>query len=302
MKILITGITGLVGTQLYQAIKDKHAIHFLTTQKSKLNALQGAKGFYWNPTNGEIDAACIEGVDTIIHLSGASISKRWTKKYKKQILDSRVKGTHLLVEMLKQQQEKHSVKQVVAASAIGIYPSSENRTYHEDYPLAPSSNFLEQVVVAWEKAVDEFSSLAIVVAKLRIGLVLTATGGVLAPLKIPTFFGFGAAFGNGKQYQSWIHVNDLVTLLLVAAEQKWEGVYNAVSPEAVTQTYFTKTLAKAMNRPYFMPPIPKIFIQLLVGEMSVLILNSHQISADKIVQKGFVFQHTDLQKAIKSLL
>lgn len=302
MKILITGITGLVGNQLYEAAKDKHQINFLTTKKSKCNALPKANGYYWNPSRGEIDPRSIEGVDLIIHLAGASISKRWTKKYKKEIFDSRVQGTKHLVELIQKTKGNHNVKQIVAASAIGIYPSSEIENYTEDYKLGEADNFLEHVVIAWEKAVDEFSSVGIAVTKLRIGLVLTAKGGVLAPLKIPTYFGLGAAFGNGKQIQSWIHVHDLVNLILTAAQQKWEGTYNAVSPHTVTQSTFIKTLAIAMNRPYFMPPIPAVMIQMVAGEMSALILNSQRVSAEKVLQKDFVFQYTDLQKAIKSLL
>lgn len=302
MKVLVTGITGLVGAQLYEAMADSHTINFLTTQKSKCNLLPKANGFYWNPFKGEIDSRCIEGVDLIIHLAGASIAKRWTKQYKKEILDSRVIGTQLLIRFLNENKGKHQVKQIVAASAIGIYPSSQDNIYSEDYPLTKPSTFLEEVVEAWEKAVDEFSLLAIRVAKLRIGLVLTAKGGVLGPLKLPTYFGLGAAFGDGTQYQSWIHVQDLVRLIVTAAEQGWEGVYNAVSPNAVSQTTLTKALAKAMNRPYFMPPIPRIVIQMAVGEMSALVLNSHHVSAEKVLQNNFVFKHNDLYAAIKTLV
>ena len=173
MKILVSGATGLVGSVLLkQAIAQGHKIHYLTTRKNQLNAISAAKGFYWNPKQNEIDLKCFEGVEVLIHLAGASISKRWTTKNKKEILDSRVDGTNLLVKALIQLKGNHRLKQVVAASAIGIYPSSFSAIYTEDY--TPQSNsFLEEVVIAWEKAEDGFAALGINLCKLRIGLVLT---------------------------------------------------------------------------------------------------------------------------------
>lgn len=302
MKILVSGATGLVGSVLLeQAIALGHEIHFLTTRKNQLDTISEAKGFYWNPKKNEIDFKCFEGVEVLIHLAGASISQRWTTKNKKEILDSRVDGTNLLVNTLKQFDGNHQLKQVVAASAIGIYPSSFSSVYTEEY--TPQSNsFLEEVVIAWEKAEDGFARLGIKLCKLRIGLVLTAKGGVLGPLKTPTWFGLGAAFGNGQQTQSWIHVDDLVNLSLQAATDQWEGIFNAVSPQPVSQKEFTRTLAKAMRRPYFMPSLPQLPIRLVMGEMSTLIFNSQNVSAAKVVQKGFMYQYPDLFPAIKSLL
>lgn len=302
MKILVSGATGLIGSVLLkQAIAQGHQIYYLTTRKNQLNAISEAKGFYWNPKQNEIDLKCFEGVEVLIHLAGASISKRWTTKNKKEILDSRVDGTNLLVKALIQLKGNHRLKQVVAASAIGIYPSSFSAIYTEDYtPL--SNSFLEEVVIAWEKAEDGFAVLGINLCKLRIGLVLTKKGGVLGPLKIPTWFGLGAAFGNGEQTQSWIHVDDLVALSLQAAKEQWEGIFNAVSPQPVSQKEFTKILAKAMRRPYFMPSLPQLPIRLVMGEMSTLVFNSQNVSATKVLQKGYKFQYPELFPAIKSLL
>ena len=302
MKILVTGATGLVGSVLLeQATAQGHQIHYLTTRKNQLEVISNAKGFYWNPKLNEIDHKCFDGVDVLIHLAGARISQRWTKKNKKEILDSRVEGTNLLVSAIQQLNGKHQLKQVVAASAIGIYPSSFSAVYTEDYTPQPNS-FLEEVVIAWEKAEDGFASLGLKLCKLRIGLVLTATGGVLGPLKIPTRFGLGADFGNGQQTQSWIHVDDLVAISLNAAAQQWEGIYNAVSPHAVAQKVFTKTLAKAMRRPYFMPSLPQFPIRLVMGEMSILVFNSQNVSAVKVLQKGYEYRYPELLAAIKSLL
>ena len=245
--------------------------------------------------------ACFNGVETIIHLAGASISQRWTSKNKKEIMDSRVLGTRLLVNSIASLKGDHQVKQVIGASAIGIYPSSETTLYNESY-LPKADSFLEQVVLAWENEQEGFISNKISLCKLRIGLVLTAKGGVLAPMKIPTFLGLGAAFGHGKQVQSWIHIDDLVQIILNAVDQRWSGVYNAVSPNPVTQKEFSKSLAKAMSRPFFLPPVPKFLIRLVAGEMSTLVFNSQNVSASKLTDKGYQFIYPDLLPAMKSLL
>lgn len=300
MRILISGATGLVGKVLIeQALLDGHEVHFLTRSKAKIGFHKGIKGFYWNPNENEIDTASFEGVDSIIHLAGATVSKPWTKKYKAEILNSRLETTQLLVDSLKN--TNHKIKTIVSASAIGVYPSSLDKIHDEEDPVA-SNSFMEQVVVDWERAVDQFSDLNIKVSKLRIGLVLARGGGVLATLKTPTQFGLGAAFGSGKQWQSWIHVSDLSKLFLEASSQQWEGVYNAVAPEVVTQTEFIKQLAKGLKRPFFMPPLPRFLIRLMVGEMSTLVLNSQYVSAQKVIDTEFKYEFPLLEKALSDLL
>lgn len=302
MKLLITGATGLVGRRLVQkALSLGIEIHFLTTSKSKTDSIAGAKGFHWNPSKAEIDSACFEGVDVVIHLAGASISKLWTSSNKRQIRSSRVDSTRLLHSSLKQLKPGHQVKQIVAASAIGIYPSDFEHTVDEQTLVHPNS-FMEEVVISWENEVDQFSSLGLRVTKLRIGLVLSPKGGVLGPLKIPTAWGLGAAFGNGKQGQSWIHIEDVVGLFLAASEEQWEGVYNAVAPNPVSQTHFIGALAKALNRPYFLPPIPKFALQLIIREMSSLVLDSHWVSAQKILEKGYLFSFPLVEEAMQDVV
>lgn len=301
MKILITGATGLVGSVLVNhALKQGYHIHYLTTRRHKTDIIEGATGFFWDPANNEIDLECFKGVNAIIHLAGASISKRWTKRNKDEIKASRIDSSNLLYTSLSRL-DSHQIKTILAASAIGVYPSSYNKVYTEDFSPNPST-FLENVVVAWEGAVDQFKKIKINVVKLRIGLVLTPKGGLLGPLKLPTQFGLGCSFGSGNQIQSWIHVDDVVHLFLFALEREWSGVYNAVAPNPINQQLLMKTLAKAMKRPFFMPPIPRFLIDPFVGEMSTLIFNSQHVSADKVIQAGFSFEYPDLLPAIKSLL
>lgn len=170
MRVLITGATGLIGQEMVKLCHEKDIkVNYLTTSKSKIVQEENYKGFYWNPKAKEIDADCFKEVDAIVHLAGATVSKRWTPSYKKEILSSRTETTALLVNTLKEL--THTVKQVVSASAIGIYPDSLINYYDESHNEI-SSSFLGQVVSVWEQASDEFLKLNITVSKIRIGLVL----------------------------------------------------------------------------------------------------------------------------------
>tara|TARA_Y100000768_G_C23905239_1_gene647209 strand:+ start:42 stop:965 length:924 start_codon:yes stop_codon:yes gene_type:complete len=302
MKVLITGATGLIGTALVKkAISEGIKIHYLTTKKSKINSIKGAAGFYWNPSLNIIDNNCFKGVQSIIHLAGSSISKPWTSNYKRIILSSRIDSTRLLISSIKKLKPHCSIKNIVSASAIGIYPSQFGEIQTEKTHVSPNS-FMEQVVISWEKELEGFNKLNIKVSKLRIGLVLSFSGGILKTLKIPTLFGLGTAFGNGKQGQSWIHIDDLVEIFIKSTKETWEGVYNAAAPNPVSQKYFLKALAKALNRPYFLPPIPKFLLKLLIGEMSSLILDSHWVSSQRLIEKGFNFSFKDIDMAMQEII
>ena len=225
-----------------------------------------------------MDTDCFLSVDIIIHLAGASISKLWTSSYKKLIFSSRVDSTRLLFSSLKQIGSRHKIKQIISASAVGIYPSDFEKKFSETSKVYPST-FMEEVVNSWENEVNSFDSINIKVAKMRIGLVLSNYGGVLGPLKIPTSFGLGAAFGDGKQGQSWIHMDDLLGIFLKAILDKWEGVFNTVAPNPVNQTKLMSALSYSLKKPYFLPPIPSFLIKIVAGEMSNLVLDSHWVSS-----------------------
>ena len=175
MRVLITGATGLIGQEIVKRCQEQSIdINYLTTQISKIKTSNNYKGFYWNPSINDIDTNCFKDVDAIIHLAGASVSKRWTPNYKKTILESRTYSTRLLINSLKG--ESHTIKQVVSASAIGIYPDSLINYYDESYKTA-SDSFLGEVIKVWEQAVDGFSQLGIMVSKVRIGLGRSNHGG-----------------------------------------------------------------------------------------------------------------------------
>ena len=301
MRVLITGATGLIGAEIVKLCHKKGMqVNYLTTSKAKIEKRENYKGFYWNPKSGDLDVDCFKNVDAIIHLAGATVSKRWTPEYKKEILNSRKETTQLLVNALKG--ETHTIKQVVSASAIGVYPDSLINYYEEGFKTKDENSFLTQVVNVWENEVDAFKNLKIDVTKIRIGLVLSKKGGALLEMVKPIKFGVGAAFGSGKQWQSWIHIKDLANLFLYVLEHNLSGVYNGVAPNPVTNKELTKTIARVLNRPLLLPNIPKFFMKLVLGEMHILLFESQRVSCKKIEDKGFNFSYNYLEPALKDLL
>lgn len=300
MRVLITGATGLVGNELVSLLLNRGIqINYLTTSKSKIRKEDSYTGFYWNPEKGVIDEDCINGVDVIIHLAGAPIAKRWTESYKKEILRSRTATTNMLYDLLKS--KENNVHQFISASAIGIYPDSMDEVYSEDNTGVDDS-FVGKVVEKWEEVVDKIKELKIRVAKIRIGLVLSAKGGMLAELAKPVSYGVGSAFGSGKQIQSWIHIEDLVEIFFYVLNNEMEGVFNAVAPYPVSQNDLVKCVAKVLKKPYFMPNVPKFVMKMMLGDMSMLMFTSQNVSAKKIIATGYQFKFLSLEKAIANEL
>lgn len=300
MRVLITGATGLVGHEIVkQCLNAGIGVSYLTTSKSKIENSDNYKGFYWNPKEAIIDSKCLENVDVIIHLVGASISKRWTKTHKQAILDSRLETTALLHETVKNNPNK--IKQIVSASAIGYYPDSLTNYYTEDAKKVNTS-FLGQVVEVWEQAVDTFKTLNIIVSKVRIGVVFSSKGGAFPQIAKPIKYGAGAVMGSGKQWMSWIHLNDLAAIFLHIIEHNLEGVYNGVAPNAETNKAITKAIAKQVSKPLILPSIPKFAMKLALGEMHIILFESQRVSSKKIETSGFDFKYSNLNAALKDLL
>jgi uncharacterized protein (TIGR01777 family) len=300
MKVLITGATGLIGQEISKLLNAKNiTVHYLSTQKGNLKNQPNYRGFHWDITTQTIDAAAFEGVTHLIHLAGASISKRWTKSYQKEILESRILSSQLLFDFLKN--NSNQVQQIVTASAIGIYKSDATINYSEDNTTY-SNSFLSEVVQKWENATQLFKSLNIDVCTIRIGLVMAKNGGMLPEVSKPIKFGLGAVMGNGKQWQSWIHINDLVKLFVFALENNLNGTYNGVAPNPISHQEMTKIIAKTLKKPLFLPNVPQFVMKLILGSMHELLFESQKVCAEKTIKTGFEFEFTDFETVAKDLL
>lgn len=300
MTILITGATGLIGSEIVKQCHNHNIIvHYLTTSEDKIESKPNYKGFLWDTKNQTIDSHCLKGVEAIINLAGATISERWTDAHKKAILQSRLQSLQLLKDTLSK--TEHSVKQLISASAIGVYPDSLTNYYEEDY-LATSSSFLGKVVEKWEAKVDEFESLDLIISKVRIGLVMSDEGGALMEMIKPIKLGVGAPFGKGTQWQSWIHITDLANIFVYIAQHQLEGIYNGVAPNPITNEELTKAVAKTLNKPLILPNIPEFAMKLVLGEMHIILFESQRVSSKKIEENGYEFKFSNVQPALEDLL
>jgi uncharacterized protein (TIGR01777 family) len=297
MKILISGGSGLIGTALTKLLISRgHEVSHLSRSKSSES---GIPTFVWNLAKGEIDDAAFKGVEAIIHLAGAGIADgRWTEERKKIIIDSRVDSANLLYR--KAQELRPPLKVFVSASGISYYGmDTTEKIYVETDP--PSDDFIGTCCVLWEEAADQFSDLARV-AKLRTGIVLSANGGALEKIAQPVKLGFGAPLGSGDQWVPYIHIDDLCEMYLAAIEKEnYQGVYNAVSGDHVTNTELTKATAKALKKPLWLPNVPSFVLKAGFGEMSRLILDGSRASAEKVKNAGFEFKYKTLRESLDSI-
>ncbi len=300
MKVLITGATGLVGQAIVRVLHDQGiAVNYLTTQKDKISHSDTYQGFYWNPNKGKIDLECFKNVGAVINLAGASIAKRWTPVRKKKILSSRINSLRTLYRGM-EQVDISLMDSFVSASAIGIYPHSLSKFYDE-HETEVDDSFVGEVAQKWEKEVDAFKKFDINVSKVRIGIVLSREGGALPQMAAPIKNFVGAPLGNGDQWQSWIHIEDLAQMFVFILENNLKGTYNAVAPNPVTNAKMTKELARVMDRPLWMPNVPKFVLKMLLGEMSYLLFSSQRVSNKKIEKEGFSFQYPNICVALEEL-
>ena len=300
MRILITGATGLVGTHLTNLFQQKGIeVNYLTTSRNKIKKIHGYQGYYWDPEKGEMDHTALDGVNAVIHLAGAGIANRWTESYKKEIIDSRVKSAKLLYNTL--QNIPHQVGRFISASGIGVYPDSLEKLYSED-DQGVDDSFVGEVVERWESAAMEFIDLGINVSIIRLGMVLAKEGGALPKLQEPTAFNVGAPLGSGKQWQSWIHIEDIAGIFNYVLENDLDGIYNAVAPNPVTNKELVECIAKNMGNSVWLPRIPAVALKLALGEMSHVVLSSQLVSSEKIEKAGYSFKYKNLSKALEDLI
>ncbi|SCY16682.1 hypothetical protein SAMN05192588_1471 [Nonlabens sp. Hel1_33_55] len=302
MKLLITGATGLVGSKLTKELRSVgHQIHYLTTRESAIKNEADYKGFLWDVKSMSIEAACLEGVDTIIHLAGESVFQRWTDEAKDRIMSSRINSTELLINTLRD--NEHQVKHAITASAIGIYPDKwEGQPMTEDQVPPTADNFLGEVCVAWEDVGEQFKELGLKHSIVRIGIVLASKGGALEQMAKPVKMYAGAGFGNGKMWQSWIAIDDLVGIFRHISENELVGVYNGVAPNPVRNRPLMETIGDVLDKPVFLPNVPAFMMKLMLGEMSATVLSSQYVSGEKIEQAGYKFELSNLKPALEKYL
>jgi len=297
-RILITGGTGLIGGRITKILRDSgEEVAYLSRTPSHVSKIPA---YAWDIEKQEIDPACLENTETIIHLAGAGVAdKRWTPERKEVILQSRTKSTALLHKLLSE--NEHTIKTVVCASAIGYYGYQNGEWKTEE--AEPASDFLADVTKAWEDASDRLAETGVRLVKIRIGIVLTMEGGALKELARPIQWWAGAPLGSGNQYMSWIHINDLCNMFVHALKNEdMSGPYNGVSPNPVTNAEFTKEVARILNKPLILPNVPPFALRMLVGEMAEMLLGGSRISSEKIAETGFQFKFPLLPDALADLL
>lgn len=293
--ILISGGTGLVGQELSKLLIAKD---YNVAVLSRSKPTQGVRSFYWDYEKGVLDEDAIEFADVIIHLAGENVSsKRWTKAQKQRIIDSRVKTADLL--FTKTKEANNTPKMFISASAVGFYgmePSDKVFTEGDK----PGNDFLAETAEQWEKGAEQFQSIDIQTAILRIGVVLSKKGGALTKMINPVKIGMGAALGTGNQFMPWIELSDLARMFLFVLENyNSDSIYNAVAPNHINNYNFVKSLSRALNRPFFLPNVPSFVMRLFLGEMSDIVLKGNKVSSKKIQATGFGFNFNHVEDVIR---
>lgn len=301
MKVFITGGTGFVGTHLTRKLTDQgHQVTLLTRSLKPGRPLpSGALTLEGDPTRPGPWQKAVAGHEVIINLAGASIFHRWTEEYKKSLIDSRVLTTRNLVEALSQPKGLEAV--LINASAVGYYGFHQDEELFEDSP--PGDDFLATLALAWEKEAVKASNAGIRVVLCRFGIVLGDKGGALDQM-VPLFKrGLGSPLGNGSQWVSWIHQQDLSDLLLFLIHQKdLSGPVNGTSPNPVRNRELTKVLGEVLGKPTFLPGVPGFMLKLIVGEFGNVLLKGQRVLPQKLLSLGFSFRFPLLKDALRDLL
>jgi uncharacterized protein (TIGR01777 family) len=304
MKIAITGATGFVGSRLVEKLTASgQQILVLTRNPERARLLFPAAKFPnleivgCQTTKSGVWQQAISGCDAVVNFAGEPIAERWSAESKKAILESRQLGTRNIVEAISQASAKPSV--LVNASAIGYYGTSETAAFDENSP--PGSDFLAQVCQAWEAEAAKVRELGVRLAILRLGIVL-GQGGALARM-IPPFKLFaGGPLGNGKQWFSWIHLDDVVNLIWeILQHPEFEGTFNATTPNPVRMNEFCQALGEVLNRPSWLP-VPNFALELLLGESAKVVLEGQQVLPARLQAAGFQYQYSNLKQALTEIV
>ncbi|MBK9166646.1 MAG: TIGR01777 family protein [Bryobacterales bacterium] len=297
MIVAVTGSTGLIGSALVRRLAEQgHQVHAFTRRPEVRFARPEVRAFVWDPMQGQPPEEALAGVHGIVHLAGEPVAQRWNPEVKARIRDSRVVGTRYLVQALSTLSPRPAV--LVSASAVGYYGDRGDETLTEDAP--PGRGFLPKVCIEWEREATLAEALGMRVVLPRIGVVLASGGGALERM-VPIFkFGLGGPIGSGKQWMPWIHLDDIVGLLIYALENPLSGPVNAAAPAPATNAAFTRALAMALHRPAFLP-VPPFAVKAVFGEMSRIVLASQKVIPKAALDSGYTFRHPALDAAMASV-
>lgn len=302
MKILVTGGTGFIGSNLLRLLSaETHHIILLTRSESRSVTVNGSTVQYlrWDPYNNGLWTKEINGCDIVINLIGKNVfEKRWNEKVKQEILNSRVLPTKLLVEAIARAERKPSL--LISASAVGFYGNRNEEIITEE--SSGGGDFLADVVKQWESAAYEAEQYGVRVATPRIGLVLEKSGGMIGKMLLPFLLCVGGPIGSGKQFLPWIHMDDVVRGLLYPMEDKdFRGIYNLVSPNPVSMNEFSSMFGNILHRPSWIP-VPDLALQILYGEGAKVILSGQKAIPQRLLAAGYQFSYPELKTAMNNIL
>lgn len=300
MRALVTGATGFVGKRLLARLENPVVLSRDGARAEKSLAQFHVKAYSWDPLTGPPPEGAFDGVDTVIHLAGEPVAEgRWTAAKKQRLRDSRILGTRNLVQGLAMLAVKPKV--LVSASAVGYYGSQGDSVLTEE--ADPQDDFLAQLCADWERESHAARELGMRVVNPRIGIVLGEHGGALAKMLPPFYFGLGSPLGSGQQFMPWVHIDDLIGLILFAAESdKLQGAMNATAPTPVTNREFTKTLGRVLGRPTFLPAVPPLMLKLMFGEFAEVLLMSQRAVPQAAQAAGYPFKFRELEPALRDVL
>lgn len=296
--VLITGASGLIGKRLTELlVKDNIEVRHLSRSKKEDSSIPV---YQWNIKEMTIEEGALNDVETVIHLAGASIaSGRWTSSRKKELISSRIDSANLLAKYILK--EDSSVKNFISANAIGIYGSREDEWLYESSAL--EDDWLARLCKDWEQATDQFTEWGIRTASMRIGLVMATEGGALAKLLGPAKLGVNPILGNGKQWYSWIHIDDIVNAMYhLIKNESLNGPFNLVAPNPVTQKAMAEAIDTALNKKTIKPFSPAFMMKLAMGQMAQIVLQSARVSSEKLESSGFSFRYKNIDEALKDLV
>ncbi len=303
MRVTLTGATGLIGTALLARLKAEGAqVTVLSRDPERAHATLGVRAVRWDPLTERAPTQALEGRDAVVHLAGENVAQRWSASAKRAIRESRVIGTRHLVEGLGEcgSEGGGRPKVLVSASAVGYYGARGEEPLDEEASVG--EGFLPEVCAAWEAQARRAQDLGMRSVQVRTGVVLDPRGGALAKMLPPFRLGVGGPVAGGRQYVSWIHVEDLVGVLRAAvSDERWSGPVNGTAPEPVTNRELSHALGRALHRPTLLP-VPGAALALLYGEMAQVLTTGARVLPAKPLMLGYEFRHPHLGEALSAAL